>query len=49
MDQRSSSDVVYPQWSVDSKYVYFDSGLGAEIAIYRVKLADKKVERIAEI
>ena len=42
-------DVGYPQWSADSKYVYFDSGLGAEIAISRVKITDKKVERIAEI
>jgi serine/threonine protein kinase/Tol biopolymer transport system component len=42
-------DIGYPQWSADSKYVYFDSGLGAEPAISRVRLVDRKVERVADI
>ena len=41
-------DIGYPQWSADSKYVYFDSGLGAEKAIYRVKVTDRKVEQVAQ-
>ena len=42
-------DIGYPQWSADSNYVYFDSGLGADPAIYRVRIADRKLERIADI
>ena len=43
-----AQDIGYPQWSADSKYVYYDSG-GAELAISRVKIADRKVERVADI
>jgi Tol biopolymer transport system component len=42
-------DIGFPQWSADSKYVYFDNGIGAEQAIYRVRIADKKVERVADL
>ena len=34
------------QWSGDNKYVYFDTGLGAEQAVYRVRLQDRNVELI---
>ena len=44
-----AQDIGYPQWSSDSNYVYFDNGLGADPAIYRVRIADRKVERIADI
>ena len=44
-----AQDIGYPQWSADSNYVYFDSGLGPDPAIYRVRIADRKVERIADI
>ena len=44
-----AQDIGYPQWSADSNYVYFDSGLGPAPAIYRVRIADRKVERIADI
>jgi Tol biopolymer transport system component len=42
-------DIGYPQWSADSKSVYFDSRLGAELAVYRVRIADRKLERVADI
>jgi len=42
-------DIGYPLWSADSKYVYFDSGLSAELAISRVKISDRRVERVADI
>jgi hypothetical protein len=45
----AAQDIGYPQWSGDSKYVYFDSGLGPDPAIYRVRITDRKVERIADI
>jgi len=37
------------QWAADSKYVYFDTGSGAEQTIYRVGLADRKVELITSL
>jgi hypothetical protein len=36
-------------WSNDSKYVYFDSGLSDDLAIFRVGIADRKVDRIADL
>ena len=45
----AAQDIGYPQWSADSKYVYFDSGIGVQLAIFRVNIADKKVEQIADI
>ena len=42
-------DIGYPQWSADSKFVYFDSRLSAELAVYRVRIADRKLERLADI
>jgi Tol biopolymer transport system component len=35
----------YPNWSRDSKYVYFDA-VGSEPAFYRVRISDHKVERL---
>jgi Tol biopolymer transport system component len=37
------------QWSADGKYVYFDTGSGAEQNIYRVRLADRKVELVTNL
>jgi eukaryotic-like serine/threonine-protein kinase len=42
-------DVGFPQWSSDSKYVYFDTGTSKELAIYRVRVADHKLERVADL
>jgi Tol biopolymer transport system component len=36
-------------WSQDSKYIYFDSGLSENPAFYRVRLADRKLERLADL
>ena len=36
-------------WSTDGKYVYFDAGLSENPAFYRVRVADRKLERIAEL
>jgi WD40 repeat protein len=33
--------VGFPQWSRDSKYVYFDTGASTELAVYRVRIADR--------
>jgi len=41
----------WPQWSGDDRFVYFESGLpGAQkYALYRIAVADHKLERVAEI
>jgi hypothetical protein len=35
----------YPSWSSDSKYINFDT-LGADPAFFRVRVRDRKIERI---
>ena len=44
--QGSVNDVV---WTFDSKYLYFDTDVGAEPLLYRVRLKDHKVERWATL
>jgi serine/threonine protein kinase/Tol biopolymer transport system component len=41
-------DVGWTNWSRDSKYIYFDTGLSENPAVYRVRVADRKLERIAD-
>jgi Tol biopolymer transport system component len=36
-------------WSPDSRYVYFDTGSGVAPEIYRVRVADRKIERVASL
>ena len=36
-------------WSQDSKYIYFDTGLVENPAFYRVRVADRKLERLADL
>ena len=36
-------------WSKDSKYIYFDTGLSENPAFYRVRVADRKLERLADL
>jgi len=45
--QLAEASIGLPQWSADSKYVYFDSGYSAEPTISRVRVADRKLERVA--
>ena len=45
--QLAEASIGFPQWSADSKYVYFDSGYSAEPTISRVRVADRKLERVA--
>ena len=37
------------KWSSDSKLVYFNNGFDVDPAVYRVRLADRKVEQIANL
>lgn len=45
----ASMSVGFTQWSADSNYVYFDTGYSVDPAIYRVRIADHKLERIASL
>jgi len=38
-----------PVWSGDSRYVYFDNGLSTNSAVYRMRIADHKVEQVAAL
>ncbi len=40
--------VNFPSWSRDSKHIYFDS-LGADSAFYRVRISDRKLERLVSL
>ncbi len=42
-----SMSIGYTQWSGDSKFVYFDTGSITDPAIYRIRITDKKLERVA--
>ncbi len=37
------------QWSKDGKYIYFDTMVGKEPAIYRVRVADRKLEKVVSL
>jgi Tol biopolymer transport system component len=43
------ADVGGLNWSVDSKFLYFDSGSGSDPAVSRLRLADRKLERVASL
>jgi Tol biopolymer transport system component len=45
----ASMSVGFTQWSTDSNYVYFDTGYSADPAIYRIRIRDHKLERIASL
>ncbi len=36
-------------WSADNKYIYFDNGLSENPAFYRVRVSDRKLERLADL
>ncbi len=43
----AKTDIGALSWTRDSKYLYFDSGSGLDPAISRVRIADRKLERVA--
>jgi serine/threonine protein kinase/Tol biopolymer transport system component len=45
----AGKDIGWQNWSADGKYVYFDTGFGSDAAIFRVRVADQKLERIASL
>ena len=45
----AAHDIGFLQWSFDNKYVYFDTGTSKELAVYRVRISDRKLERVADL
>ncbi len=45
----ASANIGFTQWSSDGKSVYFDTGSSTDPAIYRVRLVDHELERIASL
>jgi Tol biopolymer transport system component len=39
----------YPSWSHNGQYLYFDSILSEDPAFYRIRISDRKLERLASI
>ena len=42
----AKTDVGAMSWTRDPKYLYFDSGSGPDPAISRLRIADRKLERV---
>jgi hypothetical protein len=40
------NEVGYPNWSHDGKYLYYDTSSETEPGFYRVRISDRKTERI---
>ena len=39
----------YPTWSHDGQYIYFDTMFGQDPGIFRVRAADRKLEKVASL
>jgi Tol biopolymer transport system component/DNA-binding winged helix-turn-helix (wHTH) protein len=39
----------YPSWSHDGKYLYFDTTLTTDSAFFRIRMADRKLERLLSL
>ncbi len=39
----------YPCWSRDGQYIYFDTMFGEDPGIFRVRIADRKLEKVATL
>lgn len=45
----AKTDVGTQSWSADGRYLYFDSGLGRDPAVLRVRIADRQLERVVSL
>lgn len=41
--------VGYPNWSRDGQYIYFDTTFGEDRGIFRVRVADRKLEKVTSL
>jgi Tol biopolymer transport system component len=42
-------NVGFAEWTADSRYLYFDNGIGRDPAIYRLRVVDRKVEQVVNL
>jgi eukaryotic-like serine/threonine-protein kinase len=42
-------DSGFVNWSKDSQFIYFDTGLSENPAFYRIRVADRKLQRLADL
>jgi Tol biopolymer transport system component len=42
-------NVGFTDWSSDGKYVYFDTGLSDNPGVHRVRVSDRKIERVVDL
>jgi eukaryotic-like serine/threonine-protein kinase len=45
----SSTGAGTTNWSADSRYLYFDNGLSADPALFRLRMADHKIEQVTSL
>jgi Tol biopolymer transport system component len=45
----SSIPFGYPNWSHDSQYIYFDTTFTDDPALFRIRISDRKLERLASL
>jgi eukaryotic-like serine/threonine-protein kinase len=45
----AKTSIGYFRWSSDTKFVYFDNGFNPDPAIFRVRVSDHKIERVANL
>ena len=45
----ASGHFTYPNWSPDGKYVYAENSVGRESAIIRVRVSDRKFQRVVDL
>jgi hypothetical protein len=44
-----SLPIGYPSWSRDGQYLYFDTTLTGDAAFFRVRISDRKLERLLSL
>ena len=47
--QRTVSNPLFPSWSRNGRYIYFNSALASEPAFARVRISDGKVEKVSDL
>jgi Tol biopolymer transport system component/DNA-binding winged helix-turn-helix (wHTH) protein len=44
-----AKNTAYPNWSRDGSYIYFEEPYSNELALYRVRISDRRVEQLAKL
>jgi hypothetical protein len=49
MELTSMATIGYPSWSHDGQYLYFDTILTDDPAFFRIRISDRKLERLVSL